>query len=196
MSKAENIKNIIIKFMVSGNLLKIMDFSHTQINIEKLKKIKFRQNKKLNTPKIKDVYYKKLTTFKDERGDLTELWSFPWSLNEPIAPEVKHVYYNTTHEGFVKGWHFHEKTYSQYTCVKGMMQVCLLDIRDTSKTFGFVDIFMIGTENPSFIKIPPGVLKAWKSIKGDSVIVNLLTTAQKEDNYKFDWDIILRDIWK
>ena len=173
-----------------------MKISYKDLTEEELKKVDFKINRKWNDVQIKDVYYKHLTTHVDGRGDLTELWSKPWSKNEPISPTIEHVYFNTTHEGITKGWHMHEKTYSQYTCVEGKMQVVLIDIRKSSSTFGYVDQFIIGGKNPSLIVIPPGVLKAWKSVKGDSIIVNLLTSADVKDNYKYRWDCVLKDIWE
>lgn len=147
------------------------------------------------TPSIDGVYYKKLTKNVDDRGDLTELWSKPWSNIEPVASQIEHVYYNTTHQGVLKGWHYHLHTFSQYTCLVGKMQVVLIDGRPESPTYGQVNQFIIGAENPSFIKIPPGVLKAWKSLSGDSVIINLLTSSDVADNYKISIDNILPSIW-
>jgi len=166
------------------------------LSLTEIKKIKFKVSKVWESPGIVGVYYKKLDTRLDGRGDLTELWSKPWANKEPVTEKVEHVYYNTTHEGVVKGWHVHEHTFSQYTCVFGKMQIVLVDLRKSSKTFGFVDQFVIGEKNPSLIKIPPGVLKAWKSLRGDSVIINLLTSADLEDNYKYPIDSILNDIWE
>ncbi len=165
------------------------------IGKEELQSIKLHINKTNQTPSIKGVYFKKLDRHVDSRGDLTEIWSKPWAEHEPISNQVEHVYYNTTREGIVKGFHWHRYTFSQYTCVSGDMQVVLVDIRKWSETYGFVDQFIIGTNNPSYIKIPPGVLKAWKSLKGDSVIVNLLTSPDLSDNYKIPPDTLLNDIW-
>ena len=173
-----------------------MNYLYKEFSEEKIKELKFVVNEKFNSPKIEDVYLKKLTTHIDGRGDLTELWSKTWTNDEPIREDIEHVYYNTTHEGVIKAWHVHENTFSQYTCVLGKMQVVLVDVREDSKSFGFVDQFMIGTNNPSFIKIPPGVLKGWRSVQGDSVIVNLLTSADISDNDKYSWDVILKDIWQ
>jgi len=172
------------------------NFLYSNLSVEELKSISLVVEQKLNNCTIEGVYYKKLTTFPDGRGDLTELWSKPWIEKEPMVKEVQHVYYNTTHEGITKAWHVHEKTYSQYTCVKGKMQVILVDVRKDSKTFGEVNHFIIGALNPSFIVIPPGVLKGWKSLKGDSVIINLLSSADVADNFKYPWDSILSDLWQ
>lgn len=133
-----------------------MKFDYYNLKVDELAQISFVLNNFSESPKIAGVYYKRLVRNVDERGDLTELWSEPWSRNEPVAKVIRHIYFNTTHEGIVKGWHVHEETFSQYTCVVGKMEVVLADVREKSKTFGVVDRFIVGTENPSFIKIPPG----------------------------------------
>ena len=177
-------------------MVKLKNIKISELDEKNLSKIEFKLNKVLNKPTIDGVYYKNLIIHEDIRGDLTELWSKPWADKEPVSPLVEHVYYNTTHEGVVKGWHMHKKTFSQYTCVIGKMQVVLADIRKDSPTYGYVDQFIIGAKNPAFIKIPPGVLKGWKSIKGDSVIINLLTSADVDDNYRVSWDSILKKVWQ
>lgn len=173
-----------------------MGFSYTSLTQEQLKEIGFEYFSQYKCPTIVDLYVKSLKTYIDGRGDLTELWSRPWVDKEPVHNTIEHIYFNTTHEGVVKAWHVHEKTYSQYTCVSGKMQVVLVDVRPDSETFGHVNDFVIGTQNPSYIKIPPGVLKGWKSLHGDSVIVNLLSSADLGDNYKYSWDLILCDVWQ
>jgi dTDP-4-dehydrorhamnose 3,5-epimerase len=173
-----------------------ISFNYNELSVDELKLINFKVGTINVNPKIKGVYYKKLKNYVDSRGELVELWSQPWSNKEPIAKEIEHVYFNITHQGITKGWHVHEKTFSQYTCVLGKMQVVLVDVRKTSPTFGYVDQFLIGANNPSLIVIPPGVLKAWKSLQGDSIIVNLLTSPEIKDNFRYPWNAILEDVWE
>ena len=169
---------------------------HRKLTEAELKSVRLKINSIWESPKIDDVYYKKLTTLTDGRGDITELWSKPWSVKEKTLKDISHVYFNHTQEGVVKAWHIQENTTSQYTCVQGKMQIVLVDLRPESKTYAMVDQFVIGFKNPSFIKIPPGILKGWKSIQGDSVIVNLLDSADIKDNYRYPWDCMLSDIWE
>lgn len=174
-----------------------MSFNHQDINYEKLRSLILEKMTIVrDKPDIEGVYFKPLPARIDGRGDLTELWSKPWSENENVEPVIEHVYYNTTHEGVVKAWHVHEKTVSQYTCVQGKMQIVLIDVRSDSSTYLHTDIFFLGTKNPGFIKIPPGVLKGWKSLQGDSVIVNFLTSSDVSDNFKYPWESISKEIWE
>ncbi len=119
--------------------------SETLIN--QVKSVKSFEIQPVGNISIDQVYLKNLKTNIDGRGDLTELWSQPWSDKEPIASEIKHVYFNTTHEGIIKAWHAHEFTQSQYACVQGEIQVVLIDARNDSKTFSHVNQFIIGTQN-------------------------------------------------
>lgn len=170
-------------------------FDISQLSLQRLQQLKLDASTPLNQATISQVHYKPLTKHVDARGDLTELWSQPWSQQEPVAQAVKHVYSNTTHHLVIKAWHVHEYTFSQYTCIHGKLQVVLVDVRPDSNTYGQVNQFLIGQHNPALIKIPPGVLKGWRSIQSDSIIVNLLTSADIEDNHKYPWDSILSDIW-
>jgi len=186
-----NIKTIIKKYMTNANL----SFKYSELSAENIKEIALKVNSVWQSPTIEGVFYKSLKIFLDGRGDLIELWSEPWLEEGKIEP-VKHIYFNRTALGVTKAWHVHEKTISQYTCVEGKMQIVLVDARKDSPTFGNVDQFVIGTRNPAFIRIPPGVLKGWKALENESVIVNLLTLADTADNYKYPWETILQNIWE
>ncbi len=143
---------------------------------------------------IEDVYVKKLKTLVDGRGDLTELWSEQW--NDPNTVQPRHVYYNLTDPGITKGWHWHEHTCSQFICLAGKMQIVLIDLRKDKKTFGQVNQFIASSKNPLFIKIPPFVLKGWKALESNSLIINLLSTSDTKDNYRVPSNTFLPQIWQ
>lgn len=143
---------------------------------------------------IQDVYCKELKTNVDGRGDLTEIWSEAWSDPNTLPP--KHVYYNLTDQGVTKGWHWHEETYSQFVCLAGKMQIVLIDLNKESLTFGQVNQFIASEKNPLFIKIPPFVLKGWKALEPNSLIINLLSTSDTKDNFKVPSKNFLPDIWQ
>ncbi|KKQ91208.1 MAG: hypothetical protein UT17_C0015G0007 [Candidatus Woesebacteria bacterium GW2011_GWB1_39_10] len=143
---------------------------------------------------IQGVYCKNLKTNVDGRGDLTEIWSEGWS--DPNILPPKHVYYNVTDLGVSKGWHWHEETYSQFVCPAGKMQIVLLDLNEKSPTFGHVNQFISSYKNPLFIKIPPFVIKGWKALEENALIINFLTSAGNKDNGKIPFNTFLSDIWQ
>ena len=144
---------------------------------------------------IEDVYAKNLKTFVDGRGDLTEIWSQSWPDKDMLAP-IEHAYYNLTDQNVKKGWHWHTKTYSQFVCLAGKMQVVMFDLRKDKKTFGHVNQFICSSKNPMYIKIPPFIVKGWKALEPNSLIINLLSSKGNEDNFKVPVETFLPDIWQ
>ena len=143
---------------------------------------------------IADVYVLNLKTNVDGRGDLTEIWTLNWE-DSKILP-IEHAYYNLTDAGVTKGWHWHTHTFSQYVCLAGKMQIVLIDLREDSPTFCEVNQFVPSSKNPQFIKIPPFVLKGWKALEANSVIINLLSSKDTKDNFKVPMENFLPDIWQ
>jgi dTDP-4-dehydrorhamnose 3,5-epimerase len=81
---------------------------------------------------------------------------------------------------------------------RGKLQVTVADVREDSATFGQVDTFIIGSQLPGFIRIPPGLLHGWKALSAPEVIVvNLQSHVfDPADEYRFDWDVVLQDLWQ
>ncbi|MBI4099624.1 dTDP-4-dehydrorhamnose 3,5-epimerase family protein [Candidatus Microgenomates bacterium] len=161
----------------------------------KFKDTKFKIRKITEGATIEGVYAKNLKTWVDGRGDLTEIWSLSWEDKDKLAP-IEHVYYNLTDQGVTKGWHWHTKTFSQFVCPAGKMQVVLFDLRQDSPSFGEVNQFICSSKNPMYIKIPPYVLKGWKALEPGALIINLLSSKGNEDNFKVPVATFLPDIWQ
>jgi dTDP-4-dehydrorhamnose 3,5-epimerase len=149
----------------------------------------------IESPTIEGVYAKQLKTFLDGRGDLTEIWSTSWPDADKIK-SIEHAYFNLTDKGVIKGWHWHEDSYSQYVCVQGKMQIVLIDLRPNSSSFRHVNQFVAGSKNPLYLQIPPYVLKGWKALEENGTIVNLIHTTNVKDNKKIPWDKLANDIWQ
>ncbi len=156
--------------------------------------VEFKIKKPNDGATIAGVYTRRLQTYVDGRGDLTEMWTEKWQDPNLIPP--KHIYYNLTDPGVIKGWHWHEIASSQYVCLAGKMQIVLIDLIEGSPSFGDVNQFVVSAKNPMCIKIPPRVLKGWKALDANAVIINLVTSADTSDNYKVPWDTFVKDIWQ
>lgn len=159
------------------------------------KDIEFKVRRPSDGATIKDVYAKRLVTNVDGRGELTEIWSRGWSDADKLVG-IEHSYFNLTDVGIIKGWHWHERTFSQYVCLGGKMQIVLVDLRKDSPTFTEVNQFLCSSKNPMYIKIPPHVLKGWKALEPGASIINNLSTADKEDNFKVPVATFLPGIWQ
>lgn len=146
---------------------------------------------------IDRVYLKELKSIVDGRGDVIELWSQPWTESEPILTP-KHSYQSATDYGVVKCWHLHESHTDQFTVTRGKLQVSLVDLREDSPTFLQANKIIMGTQNPRFLKIPPGIMHGWKALSiPEVIVVNYQSEIyDAEDEYKFPWNSVLEEIWE
>ncbi len=163
-----------------------------EVTTEWLKTIDF-SSPTLNGPMIHDVQFRPLKVNLDGRGDVIELWSEPWGY---VAPT--HIYQSATDYGVVKCWHLHEVHTDQFAVTRGKIQVTVADIRSDSPTFGGVDTFILGTELPGFIQIPPGLMHGWKCLSMPEVIVYNFQSHvyDASDEFKFPWDSVLENVWQ
>lgn len=168
----------------------------TQITIEWLKQQKFIVTPLSKVPTIPDVILKDLSINLDGRGEVTVLWSKPWT--EEGLLEVAHVYQSATDFGVVKSWHYHSIHTDQITCTRGKLQLTLVDLREGSPTFCHVNVIFLGTLKPRLVVVPPGVMHGWKALSEPEVlVVNLQTHVYTpNDEIRFPWDCVLTDIWE
>ncbi len=169
----------------------------SEITVEDLLHIPFRQRSTFTGPTISGVRFKPLKTIVDGRGDVIELWSLPWVESEGLAVP-QHAYQSATDYGVVKCWHLHELHTDQFTVTRGKMQVVCADVRQDSPTFGEVNSFIIGIQRPALILIPPGVLHGWKALsQPETIVVNFQTLPyDPADEFKFPWDCVLTEVWE
>ncbi|MGI5828183.1 MAG: dTDP-4-dehydrorhamnose 3,5-epimerase family protein [Patescibacteria group bacterium] len=166
----------------------------SEITVDWLKNQKFEIKKDLT---IDGVYLKELESQVDGRGDVIELWSEPWVDGQNII-KPKHVYQSATDYGVVKCWHLHQNHTDQFTVTRGKLQVSLVDLRGESPTFLEVNTIFLGTQKPRFLKIPAGIMHGWKALSQPEVIVvNFQSEVyEAQDEYKFPWDCILKEVWQ
>jgi len=109
------------------------------------------------------------------------------------------VYMTTAYEGTVKdkdNFHMHKRQTDFFTCIKGVMKLVLVDSRAGSGTKGEINEFKIGEDEPRMIKIPNGVLHAFKSVKGEAIVINCIDyeyNRSDPDEFRvknsfYDWD--------
>lgn len=165
----------------------------SEISVEWLQNVEF-STPTLNAPSIDGVVFRPLTAHLDGRGDVTELWSSPW--DGFMRPE--HVYQSATDFGVVKCWHLHDIHTDQFAITRGKVQVSIADVRTGSPTFGRVDTFILGSQKPGLVRIPPGVMHGWKALSSPEIIVfNVQSHVYDQaDEFKFPWDCVLEEVWQ
>ncbi len=128
---------------------------------------------------IEGVKVRKLRVIPDERGYLMEMLRSDWEEFEKFGQ----VYVTAVYPGVVKGWHYHKKQTDHFICVHGMAKVVLYDRREDSPTYGEINEFFMGEQNPLLLKIPPEVMHGFKGISQDmTLIVNIPTELYNYEN--------------
>jgi dTDP-4-dehydrorhamnose 3,5-epimerase len=172
----------------------IVSMSNNTVNSAKeVGSLSFSPSKKI----LDGMLFFDLKPIVDGRGDLTELWSAPWMKTAGVV-QPKHIYQSATDHGVIKAWHLHRTHTDQFAITRGKIQVVCADVRKRSKTFGQVNSFIVGAQQPAFIKIPPGIMHGWKALSiPEALVLNLQShTYDPKDELRFPWDIALQDIWE
>jgi dTDP-4-dehydrorhamnose 3,5-epimerase len=123
---------------------------------------------------IEGVTVSSLIPHADSRGSLCELLT---TRDGPIEPIV-HVYQVTALSGSIRAWVYHRRQDDRLAFVNGYFRVVLYDIRPNSPTFNLLNVFILGCEQPSLLRIPSLVIHGVQNI-GDSTstFLNMPTKA-------------------
>ncbi|MCA1725553.1 MAG: dTDP-4-dehydrorhamnose 3,5-epimerase family protein [Thermomicrobia bacterium] len=128
---------------------------------------------------IEGVEVKKLATFADERGTLTEIVRN----DDPFFPKFGQCYFSVSYPGVIRAWHYHKKQTDYFCCIKGMIKVPLYDDREGSPTRGEINEFFIGERNLAVVKIPIGVMHGFKVVGNEpAYLLNLPTEPYRRDD--------------
>lgn len=147
---------------------------------------------------IEGIEIKQLKRHADERGYLMEMLRE----DDDIFAHFGQTYVALNYPGVIRGWHYHKKQDDLWVCVKGMIKAVVYDSREGSPTFGEVNEFFMGDNNPILLKIPVSTMHGYKTIGAEpSLLVNFPThpyNREEPDEYRepydsqkipYDWDI-------
>ncbi len=150
---------------------------------------------------IVGVEIKQLKPIADARGRLVEILR----KDDPIFKQFAQVYMTTVYPRVVKGWHYHKKQTDHFACLSGMIRLVLCDLREDSKTCGFINEFFLGVHYPMMVSVPPFVLHGFQGVGTEEAIVLNLPTElyhysqpdefrvdPHENDIPYDWNQIDR----
>lgn len=128
---------------------------------------------------IKGVRVKELEVIPDERGRLMEILR----ADDELFLQFGQIYLTTAYPGVVKAWHYHQKQTDNFVVVIGMMKVVLYDGRADSSTYGQIDQFFMGRDNPLLLQIPPLIYHGFKCIsEREAIVINIPTMMYNYQN--------------
>ena len=139
---------------------------------------------KNNANEIQDFYLSPLTLFKDDRGELMELF------NINRQPEFQLAQLNYVHSltNTLRGMHLHA-THSDYLCVlSGTMILALKDLRSNSSTFGVTALHTLDSRNPQVALVPRGVAHGFYFPQNTMYCYGLSHPWDPAEKYGFRWN--------
>jgi dTDP-4-dehydrorhamnose 3,5-epimerase len=138
---------------------------------------------------MKGVVVEDLTINVDDRGNLIELFRAD---SNPIISLMAMCYVSTTMPGIARGPHEHRKqTDYFYFAGPGTFDIYLWDNRKDSATYGIREIVQAGTGMPKSVRIPPGVVHAYKNVGSvPGIVINFPDRLYKGSDKKFPVDEI------
>lgn len=134
---------------------------------------------------IDGVVEKKLNRICDERGWLMEVMRS----DDDDFIKFGQMYVTTSYRDVIKGWHYHKLQWDYIISLHGMIKVVLYDGREDSNSYGKLQEFYIGPDNPTLIGIPPGVYHGWKAYTDTAYVVSMPTelyNREHPDEYRID----------
>ncbi len=109
---------------------------------------------------IDGVKVKEVKRIPDDRGFFAEVLKS----GEETFSQIKQTSYSETYPDVIKAFYWHKKQTDIWFIAKGMAQVVLYDLRESSPTYRETAVFYAGEENPLVISIPPGVAHGYRVI--------------------------------
>lgn len=147
---------------------------------------------------IEGIEVKPLKRHADERGFLMEMLRE----DDAIFEHFGQAYVSLNYPGVIRAWHYHKKQHDFWVVPKGMVKAVVYDCREGSPTYGEVNEFFLGDNNPAMLKIPIGTMHGYKTIGTEpSLLINFPTKpydpkdpdeyreAWDSDNIPYNWDI-------
>jgi dTDP-4-dehydrorhamnose 3,5-epimerase len=118
---------------------------------------------------IEGVVVAPLSRFNDTRGWLVELYRED-ALEPAFHPAMAYV--SQTLPGIARGPHEHREQTDCFAFVgPGDFRLYLWDARLDSPTFGNKQTIVVGQSNPAQVRVPPGVVHAYKNTSGEPGLV-------------------------
>ncbi|MBV9225774.1 MAG: dTDP-4-dehydrorhamnose 3,5-epimerase family protein [Acidobacteriaceae bacterium] len=113
---------------------------------------------------IADVQIKPFSLWPDDRGYFLEIARLQQGLVAEFPPASTQISAALNYPGIIKAFHYHKLQADYWAPAAGLLQVALVDLRLSSKTYGVKNTLYVGALRPWQILIPPGVAHGYKVI--------------------------------
>ena len=157
---------------------------------------------KFTEQEIKDLFYIKLSSYKDERGYLKRnICLKELEQNGIFFGEIKqsNLSYNAKAKT-LRGFHYQSEPYLEkkiISCVKGAIHNIVIDLRKKSKSFLKWKSFLISEKKENAILVPEGCANAFLTLENNTSVLyfhsefynasNSKSLNYNDKQFKFDW---------
>ena len=124
---------------------------------------------------IHGVRIERLQLWPDDRGYFIEIMRQGMGLGAELGANGLQTSCALSYPGTVKALHYHFEQTDLWTAAEGQLQVCLVDLRSDSPSFGACNTLFMGTLQPWQILIPPGVGHGYKVIGAQPAVLVYVT---------------------
>ena len=112
--------------------------------------------------------------------------------DDDIYERYGQSYVAMNYPGVIRAWHYHKKQDDFWVVVKGMIKAVVYDCREGSPTYGEVNEFFLGDNNPIMLRIPVGTMHGYKTCGLEpSLLVNFPTeiyNPKEPDEFREPYD--------
>jgi len=125
---------------------------------------------------IEGVKLLEVPRFSDERGTVTQIFEEAKGL-----PRARRIYLvKNWNQSTVRAFHKNFSETKYFYVISGTVKFVLVDDRQKSPTYQQKDTFVLTSEKPAVLIVPPEVYNGWKALTDDAVLLGIANTTMKE----------------
>lgn len=139
--------------------------------------------------------------FEDTRGKFIKTFTDGFFKENGLNIEVEETYYSISNKDVIRGMHFQTPPHDHIKLVYvpyGSILDVVLDIRQSSDTYGKSFSLELSSENGKVLIIPKGLAHGFKSLEDNTNVTYMQTTPYapnndsgiRFDSFGFDWRLV------
>lgn len=136
----------------------------------------------------------------DDRGYFLEIARLTQGMVKDFPAATTQVSSAFNYPGIIKAFHYHKFQTDFWVPAAGLLQVALVDLRQSSPTHGRKNTLYVGALRPWQLLIPPGVAHGYKVIGEQPSVLIYITNriydpkdegriAYNDGNISYDWEL-------
>jgi dTDP-4-dehydrorhamnose 3,5-epimerase len=149
---------------------------------------------------IAGVEIKPFPVWPDDRGYFLEVARLGQGLVAEFPAGTSQVSAALNYPGIIKAFHFHRFQCDYWVPAAGLLQVALVDLRRSSKTYAAKNTLYVGALRPWQLLIPPGVAHGYKVIGEQPSVLVYITNRNydpkdegripyNDPSIAYDWEL-------